>query len=232
MSTRPVADGQDRGRSTADVVVAVMDRAGFDANTDVIVVVRPEARQLLWVPRDLWCPVLGDRINAAYRGGGAGALRAALDEHELHVDGVLCLSRSATERALAGVRVVVPVPARLEFAYPLSPTAPIEDGAKRVVFEPPMAALTGERVHQWIGARGGSDLHRIARQAVLIWRLLDQRFDFAQALTVADAAAWWPHEQAVRPVLATVCADWSTGVLGRLEPETRAGKQVLVRRRD
>lgn len=211
-------------------VVAVMDRAGFDANTDVIVVVQPVPRRLLWVPRDLWCETLGDRINVAYRRGGAAALGAALAEHGLAVDGVLCLSRAATERAATSARVIVPVPARLEFDYPLTPTARIEDGAKRVVFEPPMAVLAGERLHQWIGARGGSDLHRLARQAVLTWRLLDQGFDFGQTVEVADDVAWWPGEAAVRAVLATVHAEWSTGVLGPLEPAVVDGKQVLLRR--
>src|SRR5690606_32925122 len=101
-------------QAQVNVVVAVMDRAGFDANTDVIVVVQPGPRRLLWVPRDLWCESLGDRVNVAFCRGGATALRDALGEHDLDVDGVACLSRSATERALHGTRVVVPVPARLE----------------------------------------------------------------------------------------------------------------------
>lgn len=215
-----------------NVVVAVMDRDGFDADTDVIVVVRPATRSLLWVPRDLWCTVLGDRVNSAYRRGGASTLRAALGEHGIDVDGVLCLSRSATERALRDVRVIVPVPERLEFDYPLTPTARIEDGAKRVTFDPPMAVLAGERLHQWIGARGGSDLHRLSRQAVLTWRLLDQGFDFAGAVDVAADAAWWPDEAPVRATLATIDAGWSTGILRGLEPAVIDGKQVLLRRQD
>src|SRR5215813_9851727 len=108
-------------------IIAIMDRAGFGANTDILALAQPELRRLLWVPRDLWCPDLKDRINAAYAAGGPARLCAALAEHGLAAQHCLCLSRAATEAALAGARVVVPVPERMEFDYPLAPTLPIEE---------------------------------------------------------------------------------------------------------
>jgi hypothetical protein len=210
-----------------NTVVAVMDRPGFVANTDVLVLVDPVAERLTWIPRDLWCTTLRDRVNVAYRTGGPDLLLAALREHGIIANHHLCLSRTASEAALASVRVVVPVPVRMEFEYPLAPTAPIEAGSKTVVFNPPMEVLEGERVHQWIGARRGSDLHRLARQAVLLRRLLEQGFDLSAAL--ADPSSFVVSDPAVLGVLARVRSSWTMETLGPLDPETIDGKQILIR---
>ena len=209
------------------VIVGLMDRAGFEANTDVLVLVEPAAERLLWVPRDLWCPALNDRVNAAYKRGGAAALRAALAEHDLDAEQVLVLSRTASEAALAAVRVVVPVPAPMVFDYPLTPTTPIEDGRKTITFRPPMEVLSGERVHQWIGARGGSDLHRLERQKVLLRRLLEQGYDFTRAL--ADPAAVRGADPAALAVLAQVRPAWGFETLAGLTPVMMGDKDVLLR---
>jgi hypothetical protein len=210
-----------------NIIVAVMDRPGFAANTDVLVLVEPAAERLTWIPRDLWCPALRDRVNVAYRTGGPDLLIAALGEHELVADHHLCLSRTASEAALASVRVMVPVPVRMEFEYPLTPTARIEDGSKTIAFDPPMEVLQGERVHQWIGARRGGDLHRLARQAVLLRRLLEQGFDFSAA--VADPSSFAVSDPAVIGALRAVRSTWTMDTLGGLVPDTIDGKQVLVR---
>ena len=222
---RPARRAVTRGMN---IIVAVMDRSGFDANTDVLVLVEPDAERLTWIPRDLWCPTLHDRVNVAYRNGGPDLLLAALGEHDLLAEHRLCLSRTASEAALASVRVLVPVPVRMEFEYPLTPTAPIEAGSRTVEFTPPMEVLQGERVHQWIGARGGTDLHRLARQAVLLRRLLEQGFDFSAA--VADPSSFAVSDPAVFGVLRRVRSSWTMETLGGLVPATIDGKQVLVRR--
>ena len=54
-------------------IIGVTDRAGFAANTDNLVLVEPGERRLLWIPRDLWCPALGDRINVTVNVQGAYA---------------------------------------------------------------------------------------------------------------------------------------------------------------
>jgi hypothetical protein len=208
-------------------IVGVMDRAGFDANTDNLVLVEPARERLLWVPRDLWCPALGDRVNAAFRSGGHPALVAALREHGLLATHSLVLSRTATEAALAPVAVLVPVPARMTFAYPLSPTDRIEDGSKPVTFEPPAEVLRGERLHQWIGARGGSDLHRIERQKVLVRRLLETRFRFDAVL--ADPEAVRCSGPGALDDLGRVRPTWRLETLDGLAPAVIGRRQVLVR---
>lgn len=208
-------------------IVAVMDRSGFEANTDNLVLVDPERARLLWIPRDTWCPTLRDRINVAFARGGHTLLAAALGDHEVESRHSLVLTRDATEHALAGVSVLVPVPARMTFDYPLTPTARIEDGRKTVVFSPPAVMLTGERVHQWLGARGGSDLHRIERQKVFVRRLLDQQFDFGRCLARPD---WYRASDArVFDDLAAVRSHWQFDTLGPMEPVTLDGRQVLLR---
>lgn len=209
-------------------VVGVMDRAGFEANTDNLVLADPDRARLLWVPRDLWCDTVADRINAAYAMGGHDLLVRALRDHGLEATHSVVLSRTATEAALARVLVVVPVPGRMVFTYPLAPTARIEEGSKQVTFEPPAQLLKGERVHQWIGARGGSDLHRIERQKVLVRRLLEQGFAWHTCL--ADASAFRCSAPGALDELRVVGSTWAFETFGPVEPALIDGKQVLVRR--
>jgi len=107
-------------------IVGVMDRPGFQANTDNLVLVEPACSRLTWIPRDLWCETLRARINCAFNRGGHALLVAALEEHGFRVTASLVLSRDATEEALADVVVTVPVPCRMVFSYPLTPRARIE----------------------------------------------------------------------------------------------------------
>ncbi|MGT2468238.1 hypothetical protein ACVOMV_31020 [Mesorhizobium atlanticum] len=65
----------------------------------------------------------------------------------------VCLRRGATEAALTGASVGVPIHEPLDFWYPLTPTSRLEDGRRQVSFRPPDETLSGERLHQWIGAR-------------------------------------------------------------------------------
>jgi hypothetical protein len=210
-----------------NTIVGIMDRAGYAANTDVLVLVEPEREWLLWVPRDLWCPKLGNRINTAYKSGGHARLVAALAEHELEAQHSLIFAREATESALAGARVVVPVPAPMIFDYPLTPTARIEDGRKTITFKPPAEILMGERIHQWLGARGGSDLHRLERQKVFVRRLLEQGFDFRRFIANPD---WYTvSDPAALEALARVRPSWKFETLGGLTPTLIGDKDVLVR---
>src|SRR5438093_7233501 len=168
-------------------VVAIMDGPGWTSRTDNIVIVDPAAEQLRWVPRDLWCDSLHNRINVAFARSGHEGVMAALAENDFAVQHSLCLARVAVERALADVDVVVPVERALSYWYPLHPQARIEDGKKVVRFDPPAERLRGERVHQWIGARyavdrPASDFERLARQQVLVRRLLEEGYPFDRAL--------------------------------------------------
>ena len=120
------------------------------------------------------------------------ALIEALAEHNVRAARVLCLRRDAVESGVEGVELRMPVREPMAFWYPLRPTKSIEHGRKQVAFEPPIETLSGERIHQWIGARyrvhgPGSDLERIARQQELVAVALGDGLDFRRFLAPAEA---------------------------------------------
>lgn len=213
-------------------VVTVMDRAGFDQRTDNIVVVQPARHRLLWVPRDVWCEGLGDRVNGAFAAGGHDALLGALRSLGIDVDHSVCVPRGAVERVLRDLVVTVPVTAPLRFWYPLAPTARIEDGRKPVDFLPPREPLSGERIHQWLGARHGrdpavpaSDLARIARQQVFVRALLRQGFHGAEVL--ADPEPPSASDPAALADLRRVRSWWRLATTDQVDDRLVGGLQVL-----
>jgi anionic cell wall polymer biosynthesis LytR-Cps2A-Psr (LCP) family protein len=216
------------------VAVGVLDRDRWDANTDNLAVVDPGRRRVTWVPRDLWCGAVGDRINRAFATGGLPLLVGALAEHGLRVDGAVVLRRAATERLLDNLALTVPVPRPLRFLYPLTPTTLVEDGAKVVRFDPPSETLRGERLHQWLGARKvpggrGSDLHRIRRQQAALRAALRAGIDLGGALT--DRTLVRASGEDALVALGDVRSDWSFLTLDDVVPRTIDGKAVLVRDR-
>lgn len=212
--------------------LAIMDRPGLEARTDVIVVADPERRRLLWIPRDLWCECVDDRINEAFRLGGEELLFAALAEHGIEVEHAICLGREIVERGLEDLSVMLPIREPLEFWYPLHPQQAIEDGRKRIRFDPPVERLDGERVHQWIGARYAieipgrkmppfPDLARIRRQQELAAVMLGDGFDFG-VFDLPDSGG------AGRRELALVDASWTMDIFGPVAPAEIRGMKVLV----
>ena len=122
--------------------------------------------------------------------------------------------------------------------YRLEPTAPIEDGRKIVSFEPPQEVLTGERLHQWIGARFAvdgpavrlPDLDRIERQKVLVRRLLEERVRFASPIEdTADVSSW--NGRTAFADLAQIGPTWRLETSNDVEPAEIDGKRVLIARR-
>jgi anionic cell wall polymer biosynthesis LytR-Cps2A-Psr (LCP) family protein len=216
-------------------VVGVMDRDSWTARTDNIVVVDARRRRLLWIPRDLFSKVVGDRINEAFGRGGPELLLAALRELGIPAESSVVLLRSAVERAIANLRISVPIDRTRRYWYPLEPTLNLQDGAKLVVFEPPQETLVGERIHQWVGARKSADtpppklpdLDRIERQKILVRRLLEERFDFSRTLT--DPALVAVHGAGALEQLGAVRADWELRTYNMVKPMTINGKMVLVR---
>jgi anionic cell wall polymer biosynthesis LytR-Cps2A-Psr (LCP) family protein len=223
-------------RTPRATVVGIMDRDGWDARTDNVVVIDYRREWLLWIPRDLWSRAVGDRINEAYRLGGHQLLCAGLDELGAPVDSSVVVLRSAVERALSRLRIVVPVDRPRRFWYPLDPTRPIEEGQKLISFDPPQETLEGERIHQWLGARKSAetpsrrlpDLDRIERQQVLLGRLLEEGFDFRRVLEDANLVATVGEEPLAR--LSVVGPHWALRTMADVKPVTIQGKQVLVRR--
>jgi glycosyltransferase involved in cell wall biosynthesis len=219
-------------------VLSITDRAEWGANTDNIVVADPTARTLLWVPRDLWCGRLGDRIARVFAHERHPGLIRSLAGQGIAVDHSLCIRRDALERLLTRLSVTVPVSERLEFLYPLEPDRPIEEGSKLIVFEPPEERLAGERLHQWIGARyepdgrGGpllftSDYARMRRQQVLLRRVLEDGFDFASVLAEPDLISVSGPEAIEE--LSLVDRDWRFSLLEGVRNVVRDGKRVLER---
>jgi anionic cell wall polymer biosynthesis LytR-Cps2A-Psr (LCP) family protein len=218
-------------------VVGVMDRDSWTARTDNIVVVDARRRRLLWIPRDLWSDVVGDRINEAYGRGGHKLLLAAVRELGIPVESSVVLLRSAVEHALGRLRISVPVDRPRRYWYPLEPTLRLQDGAKLVVFEPPQETLVGERIHQWVGARKSADnppprlpdLDRIERQQIFVRRLLEEGFDFSR--TLADPALVAVNGARALEQLGVVDNVWALRTYDRVKPVTIDGKMVLVRDR-
>lgn len=213
------------------VAVAILDRDDWQANTDIIVVVDTRRRTLTWIPRDLWSPRHADRINRAFAIGGGPALLDSLRELGFPCRGLICLRRRASEKLLEDVRVSVPVGERLEFWYPLHPTRPIEEGRKQIAFLPPAEELSGERLHQWIGARlmvgrAGSDLYRLARQQTLLRAMLAAGIDFARAAADPELVSIAGTDP--RPQLAAVRADWTMATFDAVKDATIDGKAVLL----
>jgi hypothetical protein len=215
------------------VVVAIMDRDDWSANTDNIVVVDPARRSLTWVPRDLWSSTVGDRINRAWAIGGFELLRVALAEHGFAVQAGVCFRRGVVSAHLARLMIDVPVDRRLTFRYPTEPERPIEEGSIVVTFEPPVAHLSGDGVHQWVGARSvlvgdGSDLDRIRRQQTLVRELLRSGHDPSGVLDDATGVAVDGADALV--TLRSVTKDWTTATFDQVVPTRIEGKDVLVRR--
>lgn len=215
------------------VVVTVMDRDRWDANTDNIVVVDPGSRLLTWVPRDLWSTAIGDRVNRAWALGGFDLLRRALAEHGLDVDAAVCVRRGAIAALLEQLTVTVSVDRPLTFLYPVEPERPIEEGSVLVTFHPPREILCGARIHQWLGARsvpsgGGSDLDRIRRQQTFVREVLRAGDDVSGAL--ADPTLAEVSDPSALRTLATVTEGWTMTTIDDVIARSIDGKDVLVRR--
>jgi cell envelope-related transcriptional attenuator-like protein/N-acetylmuramoyl-L-alanine amidase-like protein len=213
-------------------VVSVTDAWTWRSRTDNIVVVRPEERQLLWVPRDLWITETKNRINAAFKHGGHELLQRALAGQGIVVDHSICLRREAVEQALEGVTVTVPVASPMVFRYPLEPRSRVQDGHKLVSFSPPAEVLAGERIHQWLGARYGtgedsSDLGRIRRQRIFVRALLESGFDFSRALVWPELVSMTSTE--VLDELRLVGSGWRFDYVDDVHVAHIDGQSVLVR---
>lgn len=213
-------------------VVSILDRDNWDDRTDNIGVVEPLERRILWIPRDLWCNTIQNRINSAFGRGGHELLLRCLEEHKIEAESSICFRRSATIHCFRDLQVFVPIYEVMRFWYPLHPTKPIEEGRKPIEFKPPGELLSGERIHQWIGARissdkGGSDLNRIERQKTLLRCLLEQNFDFKKL--VADREYFSIYGEGVFDDLKLVGPDWKFDTLGPLRHAKKGQMQVVVR---
>lgn len=218
-------------------VILVMDRDGWDQCTDNMVVVDVRKRILHWVPRDLWCPTINDRVNRAFALGGHPCVAAALGHLGFDVNAGGCFQPVALKRLFDECKIVVPVRREMCFFYPLRRDLSVQSGSKVIKFSPPSEELCGERLHQWVGARKSahnvrySDLDRIQRQQLLIRRLLEERFPFRM-----------PHGEGVsiinfqqmRQDIGQIDLGWSMTTFGkgRFRHATIDKKRVLILKSD
>lgn len=214
-------------------VISVMDEDSWDARMDNIAVVEPGRRRILWIPRDFWCPALDNRINRAFAIGGHELLIACLREHGIRVESSICIRRGATIMALESESVRVPIERMIKFWYPLKPTRPIEEGRKVVEFHPPGETLSGERIHQWLGARkpldgDESDLPRIERQKTFVRALLAGNFDFTKLLRDRDRISI--HGTGAFEDLRQVGSYWKHKTIGPLAHAQVREMPVVVRK--
>ena len=213
-------------------VVSVMDEDSWNGRTDNIAVVEPIRRRILWIPRDLWSQTVNNRINTAFRTGGHALLIKCLREYEIKAGSSICFKRSAIINSCHNIRVWVPIKREMKFWYPLNPTKPILEGRKSITFNPDGELLTGERIHQWMGARisfnkESGDLDRIERHKILIRRLMAENFDFRKLLSNNDHFS--TYGASVFEDLSQVSLDWRFETLGPLLHVKYGQKLVLVK---
>ena len=94
--------------------------------------------------------------------------------------------------------------------------------------------LSGERLHQWIGARTmvnrkGTDFHRMERQIVFLRALIAQGFDFRLVLKEPDLVRITGEDPL--PLLARVTAGWRMQVHDWVDDAVIDGKMVLIPRK-
>ena len=212
-------------------VISVLDRDRWTSNTDVIVVADGETKRLTWIPRDLWAPSISHRINAAFSGKGGDGLMQVLAGYGFPTQGSLCLRRSAVEKALEGCSIIVPVEEHLDFWYPLQPTLRSQEGRKRVSFSPPSETLSGERIHQWLGARyrigiPGSDFERIKRQQILLRSLLASGFDWRRVVEDESLADIYGENPV--PLLSRIDSTWTMATFNAVQNTVIDRKAVLI----
>lgn len=221
-------------------IVTIMDRDVWVARTDILIYVNPETRTLTWIPRDVFCFDLGDRINAAYGKGGFPLLFDSLEKLGFPCNRGVCLRRIVTERLAEVCSITIPVEEHTSFKYPNKPNRAIEEGFKIVDFNPPEEILTGERIHQWIGARYlkagpvtmGSDFGRILRQQILLKKILEDYPDLFFKMKLLDREEMRTAGDNVFDDLFAVDKTWNMNRIDNLSDVRIDNKLVLVRTED
>ena len=212
-------------------VLSIMDRNSWSARTDNIAVVSVKDRSVTLIPRDLFSSRVDDRINTVMGIGGHALFFKCLQDYGFPVNQGICLLPEATAKALATMTLEVPVEKEETFLYPNSPLEPIHLKNKIIKFSPPKETLSGERIHQWLGARihpdwQGSDLDRLRRQIVFTRCLIRAGFDFRKFLEFQESLKS-TGDQALGEIR-EVREDWKFSIYDHVRHWTVNGKQVLV----
>lgn len=193
------------------IIFAVMDRNSFKARTDIIILFDFDSKKIKWIPRDLYSPLLNNRINRAYAKGGEELLLNCLKELNINADYVVCVLPDCFEENIKIIdNINVPVEKKMSYYYPLNRHVPIEEGKKIIDFDPPFEKLQDDRFHEWIGARYNitpiktyPDFDRIERQQILLSELLKKNINYVYSEKNAKGI----NEDVLR-LFKTINSDW------------------------
>jgi anionic cell wall polymer biosynthesis LytR-Cps2A-Psr (LCP) family protein len=211
-----------------------MDRNTWTANTDIIIFVEPSKKTLTWIPRDVYIKDMDNRINAAYRLGRDELLFKSLKSINYDVSYNLCIQPDAIEDIFNQIETVtVPVEYDRKFKYPLHRHQPIEKGHKIVEFNSPFEDLSGDRIHEWIGARYAvdkkssysSDLDRILRQQILVRVILKSKKENIKSFKIANMRGL---NDEILEVLKTIDTTWKLTRIRNLEDAYINKKSVFI----
>ncbi len=227
-----------------NIVIAVMDRNEWTANTDIIVIVVPSQKKLIWIPRDFYCETINNRINRAFCKGRSSLLLKCINTigFNFNIEHCVCLLPTAIEKFIKQIgSIEVPVEIKREFKYPLHRHKPIEEGFRVITFNEPSEILSGDRFHEWIGARYavnpkgliGSDFDRIFRQQILIKELLNKNvnlniIDGEIIKNINDINDIRGLDTQIIQILKTIDNTWSSSTLQNLVNTRINNKIVLV----
>ena len=136
------------------LVLAIMDRNNWSARTDVMVIVNPTEKTLSWIPRDLYCKTIDNRINAVYRKGQELLFLSSLQKLGYQVQHCVCMLPDVVNACIQQMPPIsIPLYKTIGFEYPLHRHEPIENGKRIITFRAPVEKLSGDRIHEFIGAR-------------------------------------------------------------------------------
>ena len=194
------------------IIVCIMDRNSWKARTDIIVIVRTKEKTLEWVPRDLYSKFITNRINVAYARGGEDLLIKSLHEFNIFATACVCILPDCVNDNFNYIgEIAVPVSEDMTFKYPLHRHQPIEEGHRIIEFHKPRELLSGDRFHEWVGARYRipatinkyPDFDRIRRQQILLKELLHKKHTFSHSPTTVRGLT--PD---IIAVLSTINSSW------------------------
>lgn len=212
------------------VLIGILDQCN---NTDVIAVVDTQKKIVTSIPRDLYSWSICNRVNAAYAKGGLSLFENVIKKAGYPCIASICIPKNVSMGALESASITVPIAQSMEYYYPMSPNQPIEEGKKIVAFHPPQEILSGERIHQFVGARSSvptnlqtdlQDINRIKRQQIFAQALIKQKFDFRHFLHPAVSLS----NSLVFNLLAKVDLTYQWEILDDFFPCSVAGMSVLL----
>jgi hypothetical protein len=174
---------------STNICILIMDRNYWLARTDVIIICDSAKKLIYWLPRDLYCLRIKNRLNTAYAKGKDTLVMECLKDIGITVKYCVCILPHLINENIINIgEINISIPITRNFYYPLHRQAPIENGKRLITFTAPNEILAGDRIHEYIGARYVADndiptpyfpdFDRIRRQQKLLKTLLQKKYKF------------------------------------------------------